>query len=370
MPLSLFLAGFLAASAPDHGEHRLWQLYEKRDFFSLQRDLPAASSADSARLQVLRAQTASAFGRYEESNRILRAVLQTNLSDAPLERAARERLMLNERALFHYRAALAAILPAMHSASLRNRAKLLVVLQDVPPEVLRVSAGSVILHLDHFGAVQVSSNRTLLNLGVDTGANLSVLSRSAARRAGLHIRPAGYRIRLANGKTVYADVAAARLRFGPTVELSSVVFLVLPDSALRVAGRQVLDGLIGLPQLSQLGDIQFKTDGTVVLNAAHSGSIEEPIALIEGDPVVQVMFRTRRILCRIDTGSNRTVLYGKFPKQMFTALGIAERTIQLRHPVSLLRANQPYVNCSLGRDALRQLEPYTLNLHTMKLGVN
>ncbi len=368
MLLSLFLAGFLAAAGSDRAEDRLWRLYEKRDFFSLQHDLTAASRADSARLRFLRAQTDAAFGLYEESSRILRGLLQTKLLDGPLERTACERLMLNERALFHYRAALAAIAPIKQNTSLRNRAKLLLALQDVPRELSSVS-GPVTLRPDRFGAVQALVNGAALHLGIDTAANLSVLSRSAARRAGLRIRPAGYRVRLANGAAVAADVAVAQLGLGAAAELSNVVFLVLPDSALRI-GTRTMDGLIGLPELSQLGGIQFRGDGAIVLNASPAAKITEPIALIEGDPVVQAMRGPERILCRIDTGSNRTVLYGKSRTRMAASFTIAGRTIHLRHPVWRPSANQPFVTCSLGRDALRQIEPYKLNLRTMQLRLN
>jgi clan AA aspartic protease (TIGR02281 family) len=369
MILSLFLAGFLAGSGSDQAGGALWRLYERRDFFSLQRDLRAVLPADSARSQFLRAQTDAAFGRYEESGRMLRSLLQTKLLDAPLERAARERLMLNERALFHYRAALSAIAPAMRSENLRNRAKLLAALQDVPPELSRVS-GTVTLHADRFGAVQASVNGAALHLGIDTGANLSVLARSAARRAGLHIRPAGYRVRLATGKAVAADIAVSRLHLGNAIELSNVAFLVLPDSALRIGGRRTINGLIGLPELSQLGDVLFKADGTIVLNAARAAQTTEPIALIEGDPAVQATFGAERIFCRIDTGSNRTVFYGRFRKRTPTVFAIAGHAIRLQHPVLLLHPNQRYVNCSLGRDALRQIEPYTLDLRNMRLTLN
>jgi hypothetical protein len=132
----------------------------------------------------------------------------------------------------------------------------------------------------------------------------------------------------------------------------------------------VLDGLIGLPELSQLGRLGFAADGTMALNGIDPAKTTEDVALIENDPVVAATFGTERTLCRIDTGSNRTTFYESPRKRMAAVLTIATRRIHLEHPVSLPRTNQPYVNCSLGRDALRQLEPYTLDFHTMKLSVN
>src|SRR5690348_8824986 len=68
MLMSAFVAGLLAASTVQAGETSLWRLYEKRDFFSLQRELPTPSSSDSPKARFLRAQTYSAFGEYNRAN--------------------------------------------------------------------------------------------------------------------------------------------------------------------------------------------------------------------------------------------------------------------------------------------------------------
>lgn len=367
----VLFAVFLTHSAVHASEQRLWRAYQKRDYFSLQRDLPAPSGAESAGRMFLRAATAAAFGQYDESSRMLRSLLQDRPLDSSIDRSARERLMLNERAMFRYRAALAAIAPLLPSkdASLNNRAALLAKLQDVPPETFRAPDRRVVLRLGRFDAVAASVNGAGLRLGIDTGANLSTLSRSAARAAGLRIRPADYRIRLAGRKTILAGLAIGGLELNHEIRLSNVVFLVVPDSALRAGS---VDGLIGLPELSHMGPMRFPRDGMVAIGGPVRLMSSEPTALIEGDPVVRAAAEGRQVFCRIDSGSNRTVFYGWSRRQEPAAIAVAGHRIRVPHAIYQSRgaANQPYIGCNLGRDALDRLAPYTLDLHRMRIGLD
>lgn len=372
MLLSAFFAGLLATSAAAQpGDAALWRVYEKRDFFSLERGLSAPSSSDSASVRFLRAQTFAAFGKYDDSSRLLRALLQDHVLEPSLETPARERLMLNERAMFRYREALAAIQPLLQGsdAQIHNRAALLLQLQDVGPESLRRSTERAALSLDRFGAIAATVNGVALRVGIDTAANLSVLSHSAARKAGLRIRRAGYRIRLATSRTISTDVAVGELRLSNGIEISNLVFLVLADSVLRVSAHREIDGLIGFPELAKIGPIQFRRDRTLVLNGQNLRGPVQAIALVENDPVITASVRGAQMFCRIDTGSNRTVLYG-FPSERMPIVVVAKRSVPLVNPVFLPRssANQRHEQCSLGRDALHRLAPYTLDLHAMQIG--
>lgn len=374
MLMSAFVAGLLAASQLPADDTSLWRLYEKRDFFSLEREIPAPSASEPAEMRFLRAQTYSAFGEYNRANLMLRDLLQSHGLNSSLERPTRERLMLNERAMFHYSKALAAIQPLLDAGDtkIQNRAALLRQLQNVAPEELRRPAGPIVLSLDRFGAAHATVNGALVRLGIDTGANLSALSYAAAQRSFLHIRRTGYRIRLADSRALSAEVAVAKIELANRIEISNVVFLILPDSVLRIGSHRALDGLIGLPELSQLGPLRLQADGTVVLNASKSLVSAQPIALIEGDPVIEARFRGHDIFCRIDTGSNRTFFYRQYATRPLppAAIAVGGRALQLDRSAFLRRwaANQKYESCSLGRDTLNRLRPYTLDLHDMRMG--
>jgi predicted aspartyl protease len=369
MLVSLTLAVFLAGSAASTADS-LWRLYEQRDFFSLHDELPAGRTSEPARIAFVRAATEAAFGRYDNSSRILRGLLQSDGLDQFLERRIRERLMLNERAMFRYRAAFAAIAGLKSNDRLKNSMVLLRALQDVSPQSPHLPGRQISLRLDRFGTIIAKVNNASVRMTVDTGANLSALSRSAAHDAGLHISPIGYQVRSATNRTIRADLAVGDLRLQDGVRISNVLFLVLPDSILRVSPARGISGLIGLPVLSQLGPLRFGGDHTLVLNGQASAASTSSITLIEGDPVVRARSGDEQIFCRLDTGSNRTAFYGgvRRPAARFDVLG---RRIELR-PIFLpgSAANQPYVSCNLGRDSLRQLAPFTLDLRNFQMALD
>jgi predicted aspartyl protease len=369
MLLWVILAGLLtssAASTPDP----FWRLYERRDFFSLQDELPAHRTSEPARMAFVRAATEAAFGRYDDSSRILRGLLQLHGLDEFLERCVRERLMLNERAAFHYRAAFAAVAGLKPNARLKNRIVLLRALQDVSPESVYVPRHQITMNFDRFGAVAAEVNNASMRVFLDTGANISALSRSAAHDAGLHISPIGYQVRSATNRTIRADLAVGDLHLQDGIRISNVLFLVLPDSVLRVSSTRAVRGLVGLPVLSQLGPMRFERDHILVLNGQAPAASVSSIALIEGDPVVRARLGNEQIFCRVDTGSNRTAFYGKVRRRT-ARLDVLGRRIELK-PVFLpsSAANQPYVSCNLGRDLLRQLTPFTLDLRNLQMALD
>jgi predicted aspartyl protease len=369
MLVSMILAGFLTGSAASTADP-LWRLYEQRDFFSLQDELPAGRTSEPARTAFLRAATEAAFGRYDESSRILRDLLQSHALDQPLERRVRERLMLNERAAFRYRAAFAAVASLKPDNKLKNSMVLLRALQDVSPQSAHVPGRQITLRFDRFGTIIAKVDNASVRMTVDTGANLSALSRSAAHDAGLHISPIRYQVRSATNRTIRADLAVGDLRLSDGIRISNVLFLVLPDSILRVSSTRGVGGLIGLPVLSQLGPLRFGGDHMLVLNGQASAASMSSIALIEGDPVVRARAGDEQIFCRLDTGSNRTAFYGGVHRRT-VRLDVLGRRIELR-PVFLpsSAANQPYVGCNLGGDSLYQLAPFTLDLRNARIELN
>lgn len=366
MLVSVFLAGFLAGSAPSTPDS-LWPLYERRDFFALQAELPASRADEPARIAFIRAATEAAFGRYDDSSRILRSLLQSHALDESLERRVRERLMLNERAMFRYRAAFAAIARFKPDTKLKNSMVLLSALQNVSPESAHVPARQITLRLDRFGTIVAKVKDGSIRMSIDTGANLSALSRSAAHDAGLRITPIGYQVRSSANRTIRVDLVVGDLRLQDGIRISNVAFFVLPDSVLRVSPTRGIGGLIGLPVLSQLGPLRFGRDHMLVLNGQASAAPASSIALIEGDPVIQARSGSEQIFCRLDTGSNRTAFYGGIRRRT-ARLDVLGRRIELQ-PVFLPRsaANQPYVSCNLGQDSLRQLAPFTLDLRNCRM---
>src|SRR5580698_9764517 len=137
MQKALFALAILAAGSAVAGNDRLWSSFRSQDFFALRSELPPAGPGEAGDIRFLRAASLAAFGRTAESERALTALLAHPLADPTLEGRARELLMLDRRAEFRYAQALEAITPLLKAdahGELRNRAKLLEAIADVPAQ--------------------------------------------------------------------------------------------------------------------------------------------------------------------------------------------------------------------------------------------
>jgi hypothetical protein len=346
---------------------------------SVKNDWPSTSTS------LYRAGIFTSEGKDEASSQILRAILGT--SDPGLEKRARELLMFNERSHYHYREALGAIAPLLkrgEDRDLINKARLLEALIDVPPEKIDSGAGLELHDLHLVAAV----GRSRFDAVLDTGATWSLISRSAARQAGLPIRPLGYRIATSLGQRENADLAVGDVWL-ERIHIRNAVFLVPSHSAFGGASSPSV--LIGIPILRRLA---------VSIGEARGVSAGADIRFVEGVPVVQTSFSGVRLQCELDTGADRTSFAtARLPVRAFgratrverrisvtsaagrfagipayeiaATIGIADREVMVPHALVIAAAGKTLSReCSLGRDALLRLAPLTLDFRSMRILVH
>jgi hypothetical protein len=277
----------------------------------------------------------------------------------------------------------------------------LAAIEDVPPEVLYPGNENP-LALTSDGMLGVRVDDLPSHLLFDTGANFSLLSQSAARDAGLAVRSTDYRINGATGTGIRADVASGTIRFGDGTAVSNVVFLVLPDAALRSPDGRALSGAIGFPVISILGAIRHLRNGHIVLArmTADRGS-RTGVALAGSDPLLQIEYRGQRLACRLDTGAAQTVFYSPFSRafpgilagaqrsrERIAGMGgasavddyklralrivLAGRAVPLRNVRLLAQSidtDDGGIFCNIGRDTLDRLGQYTINFTEMSFSL-
>jgi hypothetical protein len=387
-----------ARSAHEMQMAGLWRLYAQNDFLSLRERLPPPDGHDSAELVFLRAGVLAAFHREQDSNVLLRQILAQPDQYPDLDVMARTRLMLNDRALFRYSEALAAIAPVLEHAgankqALVNRARLLEALTDVGPQTVSAPASDTILDVDKAWCVPARVGHLSFRVLLDTAANFSALSRSQAMAAGLSIRPVRYQIGLPNGARAYADVAVGDVALGRTL-VRNVVFLVLPE--VRTQAPVVL----GFPVLAGLGHVRFAQDAVWLergTGAFDSNSHAADMALADGDPLLHVSFDNELLICRLDTGAARTTFYPRFvyrnPQfrrtpaaiewiqslagetavRIFTApevtISVAGRLLELNHSAVLAGTGDGNLDCNLGRDVLASIGSYSIDYRRMNIAL-
>ena len=149
----------------------------------------------------------------------------------------------------------------------------------------------------------------------DTGAELSVLSESEAKRFGLRIRAASVQVGDVNGTQVNTRIAVAdELSIG-SIRIRHVAFLVLPDDQPPFDAQSPGSrGLIGLPVLVAFSRFVWRADRTFEIGPESSTKkVSHADLCFDGNhPLVQLEYDNRPLNFALDTGATNTDLYPPF----------------------------------------------------------
>ena len=266
-----------------------------------------------------------------------------------------------------------------------------------------VAPGSIAARYDRVGLprVEVAVNGRAQEAVVDTGANLSVLSRETARRLGIEIAEAETRVSNGVEGTVPVRIGVAdRLEIAGTV-LRNVPFLIIDDEQLTfpLPGGYDIRAIIGLPVLRALGRFRIENQGRfAVLPAAGAAGSESNLHASGNDLFVDVTIDGRNVPLHLDTGANQSslsALYAAANPAAIAGLQADERRtasaggmrrapvatwqnapirlggralVLSSLPVSLpAEGPKPRFYGTLGSNALRAFESYTVDFAAMRL---
>jgi predicted aspartyl protease len=195
-------------------------------------------------------------------------------------------------------------------------------LTNVSPQALldRGSGAPVAVWLDKVGLIRlpVVIGTATQEAVIDTGANLSVVSASTARRLGLRMTEGDAAV----GNSLGGDVAV-RLGIADRLEiagalLSNVVFLVMDDEALTfpVPGGYRIDAIIGLPVLRALGRFSFEASNSFRVEPMRFAAATATNLRMSGsDPYVVVAVAGKEHPLFLDTGANSSLLAVRFARE-------------------------------------------------------
>jgi len=165
------------------------------------------------------------------------------------------------------------------------------------------------------GGLPFSINGVNATYWFDTGAELSVLSESEAKRFGLRVRPASVRVGDLNGTQVNARIAVAdELSIG-SIRMRHVAFLVLPDNQPPFnEGSPGSRGLIGIPVLLAFESFVWGADRSFEIGPESLDKrVPHADLCFDGNhPLVQVAYENRPLAFALDTGATNTDLYPPF----------------------------------------------------------
>jgi predicted aspartyl protease len=329
LPVALWLVGGCAitrkGTAPSAWYRQADSLVREKDFFGA-RDLFTAHGRelDAAQQLLLRAKLDGAFNRPAAANRALDTLMTRHGHQLPdsvkldLLRARQG----NYARLFEYGRAgetgqeivdrYAGRLSAKELADGRNTTRIWSALAGRPPQTVEVPATTTLpIIRDKAGLpnLAVRADTVSVPFIFDTGANLSTVTESTARRLGMQLLEGTIEVGSITGTTV-----ASRLALCPELHLGAIrirhaVFLVMPDSALAFPqiGFQI-HGILGFPVIEALKEIQITRTGEFTVPATPSSFGEQNLALDFLNPVVRI----NGDYYTFDSGATHTALYPKY----------------------------------------------------------
>jgi hypothetical protein len=387
-------------------------LHEQWNFFALRSKIEESSELDlgDPESRFLAASVKLAFNRPAESIVLAEAVLETEGLDPMLTFRLQQLLMAANLRLHRYVRALSAARSALASPAreedptaaqeIDSILPLLEALADVPPQEAQIQRSSR-LALEASLRVPLKFGDQKRQYNLDTGANFSVMMASEAEDLGLVVRRVGVEVAASTGSKVSADITVApRMTIGE-VEYNNVVFLVFPDESLTFSDDHRIPGLLGFPVVEAMGEIRFRSDDVLEIPSDPPVRKVGNLALDDHDPLVRVRYGRDELVCRLDTGANKTVFYEPFYKryrdslesqgravtvttggvggfQELPALRLPRLTLTLAASDTSLRdvdiytrpiraPKDNYLFCNIGLDVLHQFRTYIINFRDMAL---
>jgi len=289
--------------------------------------------------------------------------------------------------------------------SLKDDAGLAQILREAPPQTITWN-GPLRLKSERNPVGDVDLDLTVNGVPgqwlLDTGANLSVVSKSFAQRLGLRLLPGVGQTQ--SGLTGIEN--PLRIALLPTLQmggatLHNVVVMVLDDANLNVGmgkHRYQINAIMGYPVFQALGSITFLHDGEFVAGEANQRSGSGARMYMKGlSPVIECRVAGVELPFSFDTGASETALFVRYYDRFHSGadgwikvkgktsgaggtvkrtiyvqpqvnLGIGDKTVILRE-VPIFTAGTGSDNDdlygNLGQDAVANADGFTLDFTTM-----
>ena len=204
------------------------------------------------------------------------------------------------------------------AADVANARPLLVVLSREGEQETVARAPSVL-------AVHVSNENFPLPIRIngkpaeyffDTGANLSVISASEAKRLGMRVHDVSTRVFNTPGEAIGVRAATATDLIVGGVHLKHVAFLVVRDDEEPFAelppNRR---GAIGLPVLLAFGSLAWGADNRFEIGTPAPPGVEPNLGFDGALPIVRLSVEGKSLAFNLDTGAEETVLWPPFARE-------------------------------------------------------
>jgi hypothetical protein len=395
---------------------RMKQLYDRKQYFELRDAVANYHGKADARLLFFRGAVANKFNKSQLSINYIKKYLRLAKEgvDKHLLIDCYDMLADNYKKIYQYRQAAAAYqtilarfkseLKSEDARDYENSFKLWSALKGVPRQSVSFNGASLIqTSRDPADLTQVplKINGQQVSLVLDTGANISTISATYARKLGLKIINTAIDVGASTGEKSKAKLGVAEeVKIGKATA-RNVVFLIFDDQAMYISQLSLqLNGYIGFPLLKALREIIFSRDGTLSIPARPDKDGIQNMCLEGLSPLIEGEFEGQRLIFSLDTGANTSDLYplfyraheeeikAKYPAQTSNRSGVGSTTMvpayfaknmmirfagkdatfpQIAILTGYTTDDSHYLYGNLGQDLVGQFEKMTLNFESMSL---
>lgn len=310
-------------------DNRLNKLLETKDYFTLQEDLAKNENQLSEdRILFYNVFLNKAFGEREKSNNDIDVLFQKHkktLNDTAVVQLL-DIQAANYLYLYQYRKATlvyeqilnkySKILDSADVANYKNVKNLFGTFANIEPQKIHKQKNVLLkAYRNKFNHLMtpVKVDTTTEDFIFDTGANLSTISESQAKKMKLKTFEQSVDIGSSTQKEIQSKLAVADSLYVGEILFENVLFIVMPDDQLTFPQiNYAIKGIIGFPVIHQLGEVHLNKDGKIFIPRNTTKKSEQNMFFEGLNPVVKVISESDTLLFTFDTGAAHTELSFKY----------------------------------------------------------
>ena len=147
----------------------------------------------------------------------------------------------------------------------------------------------------------------------DTGANLSTITESMAKKMNLKLYESNIKVGTSTEIDVYTKLAVADSFYVENILFENLVFLVVPDEQMSFPQIDYyIHGIIGFPAIYEMGEIRISKNGTISIPKEPTNKQIHNLCMEGLRPIVKIQSGNDTLLLTFDTGANFTDLSKKY----------------------------------------------------------
>ncbi len=236
-------------------------------------------------------------------------------------------------------------------------------LEKTAPQTVNIQDNTVINYTRDLAGlinIPVRFGDSTFNFVFDTGANISVLTESYARKANIKPLNSYFNVRAITGLETRANLGVAKEFSIGNIIVRNAVFMIFPDSALSIGGGVYkIKGIIGFPIIEQLQEVRISKNNTITVPASPVDRPVRNFGLDELMPVINVEVNGVALPFTFDTGAQETLLNVIYYKRYKALVDSTAKPFDMKYGgaggvVTAKAYRLPLTVFSLGKDTVQR----------------